>query len=216
MKLSKRLSSLVKYINKDDSVADIGCDHAYLDIYLILNNKVDKALVSDINIGAINNGIKNIKRYHLEDKIKAVCADGISKIDEDINTLVISGMGSSTIIKILSDKKLSQINKLIIQSNNDYYLLRKEICKLGFYITNESYIIDNEKNYVNIVFARGIKKYSELDLKYGPILINGNKEYFNLLLEKEENILKNIPEENKNDRTKIMKNIEELRGILNV
>ena len=35
--ISNRLKSLVKYIKKNDSLIDIGCDHALLDIYLTKN-----------------------------------------------------------------------------------------------------------------------------------------------------------------------------------
>ena len=36
--ISNRLQSLVKYINKEDKIIDIGCDHALLDIYLSKKN----------------------------------------------------------------------------------------------------------------------------------------------------------------------------------
>ena len=38
MKISKRLKSLAGLITLDDKVADIGCDHALLDIYMVKNN----------------------------------------------------------------------------------------------------------------------------------------------------------------------------------
>ena len=65
MKLSKRLKSLAALVSSDDIVADRGCDHAYLDIYLVQNNIVSKTLACDINEKALNNGIKNIKKYGL-------------------------------------------------------------------------------------------------------------------------------------------------------
>ena len=37
MKISKRLKSLAGLITLDDKVADIGCDHALLDIYMVKN-----------------------------------------------------------------------------------------------------------------------------------------------------------------------------------
>lgn len=195
MKLSPRLSSLVPFLSKEDITADIGCDHAYLSIYLVLNNLVTKASISDINEGAINNGLKNITKYHLEDKIKAKLSDGIKDIDEDVNTLIISGMGASTIIKILDSNKVNQINKIITQSNNDHYLLRTEIIKKGYYISGETNIIDNNKYYLNICFKKGTKKYNKLDLLYGPILRKNkeNEKYFAYVLKKEKQIYKNIP-----------------------
>ena len=194
MQISKRLKSLAYLVESDDVIADIGCDHALLDIYLIKNNIVSKCLISDINESALKSGIDNIKKYHLEKYIDVKLGDGIETITNDINTLIISGMGSSSICKILDNPKIKQINKLIIESNNDYYLLRSYICSKGFYISYEEVIYDKGKYYVNIVFLKGYREYSKIELKYGPILIkNSNKEYFNYLYKLNNNILNNIP-----------------------
>ena len=86
-------------------------------------------------------------------------------------------MGSSTIIKILSNPKLKQIDKMIIQSNNDYYILRKFITSKGYFISHESAVYDNGNYYINIVFLKGHKKYNLKELTYGPILMYSNKNY---------------------------------------
>ncbi len=208
MKLSKRLKSLAALVSSDDIVADIGCDHAYLDIYLVQNNIVPLTLACDINEKALNNGIKNIKKYGLEDKITTRLSDGIEFLNEDINTLIISGMGTSTIIKILSNKNINQINKLIIESNNNHFLLRTYLTNHGFYISHEGTIYDNGKYYINIVFLRGSKKYSAKELKYGPLLIKGNKDYYEYLYNKNKQIYENIPKYKIIERIKLLKDIK--------
>ena len=40
-----------------DVIADIGCDHAYLDIYLVKNKIVPKAYVSDVNLNAFTSPV---------------------------------------------------------------------------------------------------------------------------------------------------------------
>lgn len=212
--ISKRLKSLVKYIDKDDNVIDVGCDHALLDIYLVQNNIVDKIVVSDVNKNALLSGINNIKKYNLSDKIDAKLANGLDGINDRINTVIISGMGTSTILKILNSNKLKQINKLIIQSNNDYYELRKNVCILGYKITEESVVYDNKKYYINIVFQKGESNYTEIDYKYGPILRFNEIEYYNNMKEKLLSILESIPLENK-DRENIICTINEINTILN-
>lgn len=183
--ISNRLKSLAKYIDKDDILIDIGCDHALLDIYLVKNKIVDKLIVSDIHESALKAGIENIKKYKLEAKIDARLGDGLKVLtDKDnINTILISGMGTSTIKSILDGFPLENIKKLVLQSNNDHELLRKFITSLGYYITAEEYFVDNKKNYINIVFQKGQKKYSTLELKYGPYLIK-DANYLNFELNK--------------------------------
>ena len=83
MKISKRLISLAKLVDKKDKVADIGCDHALLDIYLIENKIISKALACDINEKALNIGIENIKKHQLEKQIKTKLGDGIEVIEKD-------------------------------------------------------------------------------------------------------------------------------------
>lgn len=181
--ISKRLMSLVKYIETSDSLIDIGCDHALLDIYLIKNNYLKSIIVSDIHKSALDAGINNIKKNGLENKIDTRLGDGLEVLnDKDkINTILISGMGTSTILSILKNEYLANINKLIIQSNNNHEELRKETIKLGFYIKDEEYFIDNKKNYINIVFERGHKDYKKDEIKYGPFLLR-DYEYLNFEL----------------------------------
>ena len=193
MKLSKRLLSIASLVKPNDVIADIGCDHALLDIYLVKNKIIPKSLAIDVNSSALNNGIKNIKKYHLEGQISTKLSDGINDITEDINTLIISGMGANTIKKILNNSKIKQIDKLIIQSNTDYYQIRSFITSKGYIITHESVIYDKNKYYLNIVFEKGNQKYSIKELTYGPILMNGNSTYYEYLYNKNIHILENIP-----------------------
>ncbi len=182
--LSKRLESLIKYIDKNDKLIDIGCDHGLIDIYLVKNKIINSIIISDIHEGALKAGKGNLKKHHLEKQIDARLGNGLEvlKQDEVIDTVLISGMGTSTILKILNNNYLKNINKLILQSNNNHEELRKEVVKLGFIITDEEYFIDNKKNYINIVFKRGNKKYKKDELRYGPILIK-NEAYLNFELE---------------------------------
>lgn len=215
MKISKRLKSLAGLVTLDDKVADIGCDHALLDVYMIKNNITKNVLIADISENALENGIKNVKKYHLEDKINAKCGNGLDVITDEIDTVIISGMGASTIIKILSSNKLKQIKKLIIESNNDHFLLRRFLTNNGFYISHEAVIYDNGKYYINIMFQRGFKKYSKKELIYGPILMNSNKEYFNYLLKKQTGILENIPKYKIITRLKMRKKVFFLKRLGN-
>lgn len=189
-RISKRLKAITSYVAKDDKVVDVGCDHGLLSIYLIENNLVSKVIASDVNENALKNAISNIEKRNLH--IKTVLSDGIEKIDlKDINTLIISGMGTSTILHILHDnKKLKKINKLIIQANNDYYILRENLNEKGYYLKEESYTYDKNKWYVTSLFVKSDNKNTIDVLKYGFL---NNEEYNDYLLKKNYEILKKIP-----------------------
>lgn len=191
MMIDERLKSLVKYISKNDRVIDIGCDHALLDIYLIQNNIIDSVIVSDISSNALKQGINNIKKYNLDSRIDARCGNGLEVLNDkdNINTVIISGMGTNTILNILNNQYLNKINKLIIQSNKDYYLLRSEVTKLGFIISNEEVIVVNNKLYINIIFVRGNKNYTIDELKYGTRNMINKEIYYKYLIDKYNKIL---------------------------
>jgi len=187
MKLSIRLQAIADLVKKNTKIVDVGCDHGLLDIYLTKEKNVC-CIASDNKQSCLDNAINNIKKYNLEDKIETVLSDGLENIDVNkLDTVVISGMGTSTILEIIKNK---DIKHMIIQSNNNLYELRKEITKLGFYIENEVVVLDY-KYYVIIEFKRGHKKYSNFELKYGPMLLKkDNKEYFNYLYNKLNDIKK--------------------------
>ena len=193
--LSIRLVSLAKYIKFNDKVIDIGCDHALLDIYLVKNNITKSMIVSDIKESALNQGIANIQNEGLTDRIDARLGNGLEVLSKDdkVDTVLISGMGTSTILDILDHPRMCDINKLVIQSNNDHSLLRERVTKLGFNITNEEYFVDKDKNYINIVFVRGERiPLTKNELRYGPILIK-NRNYLKFELSNCEKIYNLIP-----------------------
>lgn len=216
--LSKRLQSLTKYVNKEDKIIDIGCDHALLDIYLIKNNYINNIIVSDIHEGALKQGIKNISLNHLNDYIDARLGNGLEVLTDkdDIDTILISGMGTSTIIDILNNQytnNTNNINKLIVQSNNDYEELRRHIVSLGYVISDEEFLCDKDKYYINIVFIKGSKEYNDIEYKYGPILIN-NKEYLEHMINNCKNVLSYVPEEKIDIINDINNEIELLSNML--
>lgn len=214
--ISIRLESLATYVNYNDKIIDIGCDHALLDIYLVKNKLVKSLIASDIHKKALETGIENVNKNNLQDKIDIRLGDGLSVLTkkDTVDTIIISGMGTTTILNILNNNYLKNIKKLIIQSNNDYYELRKNINDMGFIIKNENFIIDNNKYYINIVFVRGEKiNYSKKELIYGPYLIH-NKVYVQHKIDENNKILGYIPKKKFILRIKIKSEIRYLKKLL--
>ena len=180
MKLSKRLTCIADMIPMHSNVIDVGCDHGLLSIYLDIEKNCT-SLACDINENALSNAKDNIKKYNAS-KVKTLLTDGIENIKvNDNDIIVIAGMGTTTIRHILENKKLS--STLIISSNNQLYELRKYVTSLGYKITDEKFIEEHKKRYIIIKFEKGRKKYSKLDLEYGP-LSKQNNDYLIYELEK--------------------------------
>lgn len=183
--LSKRLETVASLVTTD-SVIDVGCDHGYLDIYLTL--KGIKCLATDVSENALRVAIDNFKKYNLD--IPALCTDGLNGIDiKKTDTIVISGMGTDTIMKILN-KDIN--NDLVISSNNHLERLRRYIVSIGYFIDKEVFVMDNNKPYVIIKFKKGKMNYTDFDYIIGPII--KDKDYFDYLINKYIRILNNIPD----------------------
>lgn len=187
-KLSKRLEVVSSYVKDNSKIIDIGCDHGLLSIYLAKKYPNIKIIASDVNKNALDNAINNIKINHLEDRIETRLGSGLNVVEQDeIDTIVIAGMGANTIVGILkySTDKLVNVKNIIIQSNTDLYFLRKNITKIGYYIEDESLVCDAGIIYTIIKFSKGNKKYNYKELYLGPILIKENSALFKEKINKE-------------------------------
>lgn len=183
--LSKRLKCIADMVDDDSILADIGCDHALLDIYLLQSKKIKKAVACDITEGALNQAMKNVMLNNVKN-IDLRLADGLSDIkkEDNINLIVMSGLGDTKIINILEkDKdKLKNVDTIIIQSNVGVDKIRKYLTSVGYFIFNEKLIKERNIIYTVIKFKKGSKKYNKTELEYGPILLNNKNELFNELL----------------------------------
>lgn len=199
MKISDRLKELSTFVNEDDKLIDIGCDHALLDIYLCNEYKNLKVIASDVHEGALKGAEKNIEKFKMNDRIDLRLGDGLSIVNADeIDTILIAGMGFNTIKRILSnDSKMTNIKKIIIQSNTDVVKLRKFVIKLGYKITRELLVKDNDIIYTIIEFKPGFEKYTYEEIYFGPRILDNKDdifyEYYSKKLLKYENLLLQIP-----------------------
>lgn len=187
VKLSKRLQMIADMVDKKSVLADIGCDHALLDIYLIQNNIIKKSIAADITNGALDGARRNLSLYEVDDKkVELRLSDGLEKINKEdkVDTIVISGLGNQKIISIFQNdyEKLENINNIIIQSNTGVNYIRKYMTSIGYYIDDEVLVKENNIIYTIIKFTKGSKKYSKKELFYGPILLNNKDDLFNELL----------------------------------
>jgi len=221
-KLSSRLISVASFVDeKDRGLIDIGCDHGLLSIFLAKKYDSLKIIASDINENALNGAISNIKKNGFENKIETRLGKGLDvlKKDDDIDTIVICGMGANTIVGMLkySVEKLSKINKIIIQSNTDLYFLRKNVTGIGYYIEDEILVKDKGIIYTIILFKKGRKKYNYKELYLGPILIKKQDELFVEKNRKEldslKMILKNIRDGHYLYKLRLKKKIKILESI---
>ncbi len=211
IKLSKRLEEIASFVSEDDNTLDIGCDHALLDIFLSLKyNK--KCYASDLRESALDMAKTNIKKYNANDVI-LLCGNGLDVMPrcDNVNTIILSGLGYMSIINILKNiKSYDNIEKIIIESNSNPEEVRKYMIKNGFYIDKESLVFDKNIYYVVTSYKKGKRKYSKIEKEIG--LFSGPEltKYIELELKKNEILLRIIPKKHIFKRIRIKRKIKYL------
>lgn len=181
IKLNERLSTAVQFVREGSRLADVGTDHGYLPISLILEGRIAFAIAADINRGPLDKADENIHKYALDGKIKTVLCDGLRRIDKDeVDDVAIFGMGGELIVKILDEAPWLKdaAKRLILQPMTHPEKLRKYLADNGYRIIGEALSFDRGKIYQTICaeYDGIIRKFDDITLLYGEyILKNGGE-----------------------------------------
>lgn len=192
MKISKRLESCAKYTEGFLNLADIGTDHALLPILCVQKGYVIKAQAIDNKEGPYVIAYSNVRKQNLENKIKVILGDGLKKISDDTDVVVISGMGGDLISQILQKDSTKNIKRFIIQPNNKADIIRGILEKIDYKIVDEIILEDQNKIYEMIILEPGKSQLSKLEVQFGPYNIKNKPYYFLKKINKQIDVLEEI------------------------
>ena len=198
--LSKRLKTVADLVTPCEKVADVGTDHGYVPIYLVKENICQFAYAMDVNEGPLNIAKSNIAEEGLEDKIESILSDGFDSFgDRDVDSVIIAGMGGDLIVDILS--RARDFDELILSPHKRADLVRKYLSENGYKISDEKMVEDAKKFYPVIKAIKGESEYDEVQLEFGPILLNEKdktlKEYLDIQLNKFGRIISSLERKDK-------------------
>ncbi|HYE12596.1 MAG TPA: class I SAM-dependent methyltransferase [Patescibacteria group bacterium] len=219
MKLTPRLQAIADSINQYEILADIGTDHAYLPIYLMLNEKIKKAIATDINKGPIDIAQERIRKYKLEDKIETRQGSGLTVLEpQEADAIVIAGMGGMLIADIIEQSKDVAVaaKVLVMQPMLDSGKLRTYLMQNGFEIFEEELAKEDKKVY-EIIWARYTGKSVEVTsmMDIGPIIIEKKHLLANDLIDKKIEELNSIIEKLGATETELsQKRFQECKALL--
>ena len=103
MKINDRLKTIGDLADANSFCLDVGCDHAFLDIYLVKRGDNINAVASDIAEGPLDQARKNIKAEKLDEKIEVRLGNGLDTYSSEVDTVIISGMGGRNMIGIFKN-----------------------------------------------------------------------------------------------------------------
>lgn len=171
-------------VDNGDRIADIGTDHAYLPIELIKSGKITYAIASDIAKGPLDNAKKDVQKASLENQIDIRLGAGLSTVsDQDqIDTVIIAGMGGKLITQILDDAWQNKLRfkSLVLEPNVGECGVRKWLTEHSYKITAEQIIAESGHIYELIKAIKSQKKsnLSAAELYFGPFLLREKNNIF--------------------------------------
>ena len=100
--MNTRLEHILSYIEDGKGTIDVGTDHGYLPIELFRRGYNGLLYASDVNSEPLNKAARNAVEACCDDKISFLLCDGLDLCPEnEVDTIVIAGMGGDTICGIL-------------------------------------------------------------------------------------------------------------------
>lgn len=199
--LSKRMEAVVNMVSPQSfTIADIGCDHAYVSIALIKRRISDKVIAMDVRKGPLEIAAKNISAYGENDTITLRLSDGLEKLfPGEADEIIIAGMGG-LLIKSILEKGASILSceakrpALILQPQSDIDEVRKFLYQHAYHIVREDMLIDEGKYYTVLRAEPGASEvsFSEAEWLYGKYLLEHKNSVLHEYLLKEKQTLTDI------------------------
>lgn len=198
LRLSDRLAVIADFVQKGETVADIGTDHGLLPIFLIQRNISPKVVLSDIKPGPLEKARANLSVHLPEMKADLRLGGGLDTLENgEVDTVIIAGMGGLMIKNILEadPMKTRSFSKFILQPRNGQDKLRIWLYKHGYTIVKERLV--RERNYICEVLvvettatvdmearkASFSSRLENLEFEINPLLFSGKDPLLKELIE---------------------------------
>ena len=186
--LSDRLTMVSSLLGNANAIADVGCDHGYLPIYLLETGTYHRAIAMDVNEGPLRKARENIRLHNLSDRIDIRLSDGVSALKAgEADSISICGMGGNVMMHIfqMGEAIFKSTPVIVIQPQSEYTLLRKYLLENGYVFDDEDIVLEDGKyyfawklHYEPEVSDKMDTLYSDIKFCYSPTLCErGDKVY---------------------------------------
>ncbi len=153
IKLSERLKCAASFVEKNAVIADVGCDHGLLSLYLLERDTASFSYLMDLNPGPLSKAAENSRLYALSEKTETLLSDGLTALpghDPLPDTVIIAGMGGRLTENIIAGAPAEvreRVGHWILSPQSELSDFRKALEGLGLMINDEKIVKDQGKYY---------------------------------------------------------------------
>ena len=174
IKLNERLSAVARQVLPGKPAADIGTDHNYLPVYLVVNGICPAVIATDKARGPFDNACQLVALLSLDKQIQVRLGDGLKVLQpHEAATICISGLGGCAICEILADSPAvaQSAERLVLQPQRHAPKLRKYLIDNDWRIVAEDIAFESSFYYEIIVAEPGQMQLSETEIQFGSHLL---------------------------------------------
>ncbi len=211
VQLSKRLQALADMVTPGNRVADVGCDHGFLSIYLVQQGISPYVIAADVRTGPLSAAEAHVAEHRLEAYIETRLSDGLEKYHPgEADTLICAGMGGPLMQRILMEHEdvTLAFKELILQPQSELWEFRVFLRKRGFAVTEENILCEDGKYYFMFRVTPGCEEICEEAEDYQRLW----DKYGRMLLEKRHPVLKEYLEKSLKSNQAVRKQLLAHRG----
>lgn len=200
------------------TIADVGCDHAYVSIALVKRQLAGKVIAMDVRTGPLDIAIRNVHEAGYSEVIDIRLGDGLERLEPgEADAIIIAGMGG-LLMKGILERGLHIISYeekrpvLILQPQSDLKEVRMFLYRHAYHIVSETMLVEDGKYYtvmkaepiacgqnseegtcddINWI-SSGEDAYSEEEWVYGRCNLRDKSETLLAFLQKEQLVLQQI------------------------
>lgn len=150
MELTPRLRSIADQVPQGAKFADIGTDHGYLPVWLILNGVIETAIAADLREGPLERARRTAEQHGVTERLSFRLSDGLSAVSgEEADVIAIAGMGGDTIANILAAAPWTKDKGklLLLQPMTAQPELRRWLGENGYLISGERIPREGDRLY---------------------------------------------------------------------
>lgn len=176
--LTPRLEVVKGMLPRCQTIADIGCDHGKLAVYLIQSDVCERVIATDVSPDSVRKTRKLVERAGVAQQVDIRLGNGLHVLSKgEAEAAVFAGMGGTLIAQLIHNSldRAKEIGMLVLQPMQQAAILRRYLRENGFCITDEEMVREGRWIYEIISAKAGNQPHTaalpdELLDEIGPVL----------------------------------------------